>query len=68
MKKPNLTPGKWEARAIAALPALLEALERLLPDHHREDDDLHDGKIAGEITWHDVRAIKAALTLAGYEF
>ena len=56
------------ARAIAALPALLEALEAMLeayaPFHQLSVD--HKG---GEEGLHSaVRKTRAALTLAGYEF
>lgn len=56
------------ARAIAALPALLEALESMLeayaPFHQKSVD--HKG---GEEGLHSaVRKTRAALTLAGYEF
>lgn len=62
-------PWRANATAIAALPDLLEALECCLPDWHAEDDlTQHDGLPAGEISLGDMRAIKAALTKAGYTF
>jgi hypothetical protein len=55
--------------AIAAVPDVLAALERCLPDWHAEDDPKqHDGLPAGEISLGDMRAIKAALLKAGYTF
>lgn len=56
------------ARAIAAVPKLLAALERCLPDDVEDDGTLHDGKVAGEISMGDMRAIKEALIEAGYTF
>lgn len=55
------------ATAIAAIPKLLEALEMVLPDWHKEDDGTaHDLGIVAELTVGNVRAIKSALLAAGY--
>lgn len=57
------------ARFIAASKKMAEALERCLPDWHAEDDpNVADGFPACEISLGDMRAIKSALTAAGYEF
>lgn len=57
------------AQAIAALPKLLEALERCLPEWVSTEgipESTPDGHVAAEISFGDVRAIRSALLAAGY--
>ena len=56
-------------KAIASVPNLLAALERCLPEWCNEDDGTaSDGAVACELSYGDLRAIKTALTKAGYTF
>jgi hypothetical protein len=56
---------EWNSLLICAAPQLLAACEMALPEHHHEDDpSVHDGQIAGEITWGDVRRMKRAIAKA----
>lgn len=65
----NHTQNEATARAVSAVPDLLDALEGVLPEWHAEDDaSIAGGKIAGEITYTDLRKIKSALTKVGYTF
>lgn len=53
------------ARLIAAAPELLAACIKSLPEWHAEDDgEQHNGSACGEITWGDVRAMRAAIAKA----
>jgi hypothetical protein len=54
---------KANAKAIAEVPDMIRVLQQLLPDWHKdvEDKSIHGGTIAGEITYKDVRDIKAIL-------
>lgn len=55
------------AKAIAAVPDMLAVLEQILPDWHKDADDtsIHNGLVAGEISYGDMRAIRAVLIKAG---
>ena len=66
---PAYATSEANGKAIAAVPDLLAALEQCLPDWHADDNGtLANGRSAGEISVGDMRAIKAALTKAGYTF